>query len=202
MGFLIAFLVLVLLACIPLGVKIRYNESGPKVSVIAGPVKYQVFPTKKKPRTEKKTKKAKKETAPTKPKKTAEEEKGGSLTDFLPLLELIPDFLGDVRRKLRIDRLECKLILAGDDPCDLAVNYGRAWAAVGNLLPLLEQWFVIRKRSVEVLCDFTADSIRILAHVDITITVGRIFSLGFRHGIRALREFLRIMKLRKGGASE
>lgn len=202
MGFLIAFLVLVLLACIPLGVKIRYNESGPKVSVIAGPVKYQVFPTKKKLRTEKKTKTAKKETAPTKPKKTAEEEKGGSLTDFLPLLELIPDFLGDVRRKLRIDRLECKLILAGDDPCDLAVNYGRAWAAVGNLLPLLEQWFVIRKRNVEVLCDFTADSIRILAHVDITITVGRIFSLGFRHGIRALREFLRIMKLRKGGASE
>ena len=93
-----------------------------------------------------------------------------------------------------------KLTLAGGDPCDLAVNYGRAWAALGNLLPLLEQVLVIKKRDLVVACDFTADKTFIYAHVDLTITLGRILSLGVLYGIRVLREFIKIMNKRKGGA--
>ena len=86
---------------------------------------------------------------PPQPPKTPKEkkpkaEKGGSLLDFLPLVKIALDFLGDFRRKLRLDNLYLRLILAGSDPCDLAVNYGRAWAALGNLMPQLEKWFVIK----------------------------------------------------------
>ena len=93
-----------------------------------------------------------------------------------------------------------KLILAGGDPSDLAVNYGRGWAALGNLLPLLEKAFVIKKRDLEVECDFLADNMKILARLDLTITIGRIISLLTIRGIPILRELQKILKLRKGGA--
>lgn len=202
MGWLIAFGILLLLAILPLGASVKYNAGGPLVKIIAGPIRFTVFPMKKK---EKKEKKAKSEPAAADNKKAAEskeekKEKGGSLLDFLPLVQVAMDFLGDFRRKLRLNRLELKLIMAADDPCDLAINYGRAWAAVGNLFPLLERVFVIKKRDVEVECDFTASQTLIIARLDVTITFGRLIALAVRYGIRALREYLKIMKLRKGGA--
>ena len=82
-----------------------------------------------------------------------------------------------------------KLIMAADDPCDLAVNYGRAWAALGNLMPILESQLVIKKRNLEVECDFTSDNTRIFARAELTITLGRVFSLGLVHGLRIIREY-------------
>ena len=170
MGWLITAGIIFLLAVLPLGVRIRYNSEGLLVKVIAGPVKITVFPLPKKEKKEKKKKATKEQPEqeedlpkppqpPKKPKeKKPKEEKGGSLLDFLPLVKVAVDFLGDFRRKLRLNNLELKLIMAGDDPCDLAVNYGRAWAAVGNLMPQLEKWFVIKKRNIEVECDFTASA--------------------------------------------
>jgi hypothetical protein len=213
MGWLIAFGILFLLAILPLGASVKYNADGPLVRIIAGPIRFTVFPMKKK---EKKPKKEKPEKVEpeikTEPEPVAQsdekaaepkeekKEKGGSLLDFLPLVQVALDLLGDFRRKLRLNRLELKLIMAADDPCDLAVNYGRAWAAIGNLFPLLERAFVIKKRDIEVECDFTASQMLIIARLDITITLGRIIALAVRYGIRALREYLKIMKLRKGGA--
>lgn len=215
MGWLIALGILFLLAILPLGASVKYDADGPCVRVIAGPVRFTVFPTKKKA---KKPKKEKKQTqnqpetdktdasVPVKGEAVSEsaqkKDAGGSLTDFLPLVQVVLDLLDDFGKKLRIDRLELKLIMAADDPCDLAVNYGRAWAAVGNLFPMLERVFVIKKRNVEVECDFTASETLIVARLDLTITLGRILSLGVRYGIRALREYMQIMKLRKGGASK
>ena len=110
------------------------------------------------------------------------------------------DFLDAFRRKLRVDHLEMKLVLGGGDPCDMAVNYGKAWAALGNLMPLLNRAFVIKKRDLEVECDFLADTTVITARLDLTITVGWVLSLLVVQGIPALREFLKLMKKRKGGA--
>lgn len=213
MGWLIAFGILFLLAILPLGANVIYNADGSQVKIIAGLVRFTVFPVKKKEKkpkkgkVEKKSKKDKaeeqsvqQETGAAEDTKDAKKEKGGSLLDFLPLVQVVLDFLGDFRRKLRLDWLELKLIMAADDPCDLAINYGRAWAALGNLFPLLERAFVIKKRNVEVECDFTASETLIIARLDITITLGRLIVLVVRYGIRALREYMKIMKLRKGGA--
>ena len=139
---------------------------------------------------------------PPKPKEEKpKEEKGGSLLDFLPLVKVALNFLGDFRRKLRLNHLELKIIMAGGDPANLAINYGRAWAAVGNLMPQLERLFVIKKRDVEVECDFTASETLIFARLDLTIPFGRLLSLAVCYGIRALKEFLKIKKKRKGGAN-
>ena len=200
MGWFIAFLLIFLLAILPLGASVKYNSEGVLVRIIAGPVRFTVVPAKKKekkPKEKKKKKeKSKKETEKSKTspdKKGKKKEKGGSLTDFLPLVQAILDLLADFGRKLR-------LILAGDDPCDLGINYGRAWEAVGNLVPLLERAFVIKKKDIEVECDFTASETLIIARLDLTITLGRIIALAVVRGIPALREYLRIKNKRKGGA--
>ena len=129
-----------------------------------------------------------------------QKEKGGSIARFLPFIKLGLKFLGDFRRKLRLDNLYVRLILAGDDPCDLAVNYGRIWAAVGNLMPRLERLFVIKKRDIQVECDFTASETCVVAHLDITITLGRLLALALVYGVRVLIEFLSMK--RKGGGEK
>ena len=212
MGWLITLGILVILAWLPLGATVRYNDQGVTLKVIAGPIRIKVFPrpkktrkkeepkkkepAKKTPKTEPKT--AQPEKAPENPK--TQQEKGGKLTDFMPLVKVALNFLGDFRRKLRVNRLELKLILAGDDPCDLAVNYGRAWAAVGNLMPQLERLFKIKKRNVEVECDFTENETKVIARLDLTITLGRLVVLAAVYAVRAIREFLKIKNKRKGGA--
>lgn len=211
MGWIITLVILFLLAILPLGVSVIYHAEGPLVRVIAGPLKIKVFPLKKKdpdkpqkPKKEKPKKEKKKGTDPEAKKKKAaakKEKKGGSVTDFLPFVELVFDFLLDFRNKLRLNCLELKIILAGGDPADLAINYGKAWAALGNLWPRLETWFVIKKRDVEVECDFEGSDTTIYARLDLTITLGRLLALVVRYAIRALKEFLNFRKKRNGGTT-
>ncbi len=124
-----------------------------------------------------------------------------SLRAYLPLLRLGLNLMGDLRRKIRMDRLEFHLLLAGGDPCDLAVNYGRTWAAVGALLPQLERLFVIRKRDVQVQCDFAGTRSSVTAGVDVTITLGRLLALLAVYGVRGLKEY-RTLKGKCGAEHE
>lgn len=204
MGWLIALGILILLAILPLGVTVRYDYSGILLKAIAGPFRITLLPAKKKK--EKHPKEKKKEKASSNGSRGEQQEtqpkpKGGSLLDFLPLVKLAVELLGDFGRKLRVKRLEMKMIMAGGDPCDLAISYGKAWAALGNIMPHLENIFVIKKRDLQVECDFTADQTTIYARADVTITLGWLLVLVVRYGIRGLREFLKIQNKRKGGAS-
>ena len=203
MGWIIALLILFLLAILPLGASVLYDEDGPRVRIVAGPVKIQVFPMKKKAKKDKPKKEAKKK--PAKEGKTAKKpapkpKSGGSWTDFLPLVRIALDLLNDLRRKLRVNELKLHLTMAGDDPCDLAVNYGRMNASLAALLTQMERFLVIKKRDVHIDCDFAASETVILARLDLTITLGRILSIAAVYGVRGLKTFLNIKKQREGGA--
>ena len=213
MGWFITFVILFLLAILPLGASVIYDEDGVVVRVVAGPLKIKVFPLKKKPKKdktkkEKKPKKQKKaaeqsaeSTAPAEQKKPApKQKKGGSLLDFLPLVKIALELLNDFRRKLRVDHLKLHLTMAADDPCDLAINYGRMNASLAGLIAQLERVFVIKKRDVHIDCDFTASQNVIFARLDLTITLGRILCIAVYHGVRALMTFLKIKKQQEGGA--
>ena len=198
MGWLIALAIILLILCCPIGVSARYDQQGAVVKVIAGPLRLRVFPGKKK--------KEEKEETPTQSQGTGnapqEKKSGGSLSDFIPIVRLVFDFLAELRRRLLVRKLVLKVVLAGDDPCDLAVNYGRACGALASLEPQLSRFFKIRRKELDVECDFTADKTTVYAAVDLTITLIKIFSLGFGHGVKILREYARITKLRKGGATQ
>ena len=206
MGWLVTLAVLVLLAILPLGASVLYDEEGAVVRVVAGPLKIKVFPLKKKPKKDKpkkekpkKEKKAGKEKKPAEPK-PPKPKTGGSWTDFLPLVYLALDLLNDLRLKLRVDHLKLHLTMAADDPCDLAINYGRMNAAVAGLITQLERFLVIKKRDVHIDCDFTASDTVVIARLDLTITLGRILAIAVGYGVRALMIFLKIKKQREGGA--
>lgn len=203
MWWLIIPALILLLAITPIGVSLLYDSSGVRLDALIGPLRLHIFPAKKKAGDKKKKPEKKKKASPQKTgqSKSAQTQKGGPITDFLPLAQLVLDFLEEFRRKLRITCIELNLVLGGGDPCDLAINYGKACAALGNVWPRLEEFFVIKKRDVKIQCDFEASQTLVTARLDLSITIGRILSMGVRHGIRVLKEFLNIMNKRKGGAT-
>lgn len=192
MGWLIALAVLAGIAILPVGIRGLYRDSEAGVWLLVGPLKFRLYPTK--PKEENRTSQSKKKTA------NSNGKKGGKLQDFLPLVRTVLDFLNQLRKKVGVKNLELKVILAGDDPCDLAVNYGRAWAALSNLMPQLDRALKIRKRNIEVECDFTAETTRVYAKVDATVSVARALHLGGRYGVKIIKDILKLKKLRKGGA--
>lgn len=258
MGWWIALGIIVLLAVLPLGVSVKYDEDGVLLRLIIGPLKITLFPRpkkEKKPKKERKKEEQKTEqkqepekepvqtvdpkpesSQPPEPEKqepvkeeapkpapvqeeraepipesltpdapkteTVKKKSGGPITDFLPLVNTALDMLNAFRRKLRLDVLEIKLVLGGGDPASLGINYGRTWAAIGNLQPYLERIFVIKKRKIEVECDFLASQTLITARMDLTITLGRIIGTVVFYGVKALIQFLKINKKRKGGAAK
>ena len=193
MGWLIALAVIAGIAILPVGIRGVYRESEVGAWLLLGPFKFRLYPAKPN---------AKKKKASSQPKKEGRKntQKGGNLSDFYPIARTVLDFLEQLRRKIWVRNLELKVILAGEDPCDLAVSYGRAWAALGSLMPQLDRFLLIRKRNVEVECDFVAESTRVYAKVDAMLTVARALYLGTRYGIKIIKEFLKLKKLRKGGA--
>lgn len=190
MVWLIVLAVLCVLPFIPLGFCAVYREKNPGVWLLIGPFKFRVYPGRNKTELKK-----------SKPRsKIRLPETGGGYRDFVPVVRAIFDFLGQFRRKIRVRNLELRITLAGDDPCDLALNYGRAWAAVGTLTPQLERLFVIRRRNLSVDCDFNGEKTRVYAKVIATITLGRTIHLLSKHGKKVIKELLELKKLQKGGA--
>jgi hypothetical protein len=133
----IALAVVASLLFFPLGFSAIYRQDDPGVWLLIGPFRFRVYPGKQKKKTKKSTQESENKDAP----------KGGSHKDFWPVVRTIYGFLEEFRRKIFVRRLELKIILAGDDPADLAINYGRAWAALGSLKPQLKRLFRIRKGS-------------------------------------------------------
>ena len=94
MGWLIALGILILLAILPLGASVRFDADGLVLRVISGWIRIPILPSKKKDTDNKKSKKEKKKpekqkingkNAQKKSDSTQKKEKGGSITDFLPL---------------------------------------------------------------------------------------------------------------------
>ncbi len=202
MGWLIALVALIALGFLPLGFRAIYREKQPGVWLLIGPLRLRIYPGKPKEDKEesKLDKKPDKSVPKSKEKTDKEKNKGGSYQDFLPVVKVIFEFLEEFRRKIRVNCLEMKLVMAGDDPSDLAVNYGKTWAVVGGLMTQLERFFVIKKRDVDVACDFTSEKTSIYVRLDATITLGRTLHLLSWHGARILKHLLKLRKLRKGGA--
>ena len=224
MGWWIALGIFVGILILPLGVSVFYDAVGVRLRIIAGFIRFTILPKKKKekkPKKEKPPKKKKekpvKEETPQEPQKTEKNEKkekadpkkkkpkedppGGSLLDFIPLVKIALKCVGDLFTKtLHIDKLYLKLTMAGGDPCDLATNYGKAWEAMGILWPRIDDVMTIKKRDIQIQCDFEGSETLVNARVDLTITLARVFGLLFGYGAKLLWGYLKIMKNRKKAA--
>lgn len=153
------------LACFfPIRIVARYDGKEAGAWLWLGPVKYQLYPEeeeKKKPLGEKHAKSANGEAS------------DDTIIVFFEQVKKAVELLLKLREHLTVKKLEFKLILAGGDPAELAVNYGRAWATLGNLIPQLERFLCIKKRDLEVECDFTAPKTKIYAYADLRIPLNK-----------------------------
>ena len=199
MGWVIAFAAIILLCFIPVGICLAHDSGKTRVNLSVGPIRIMPYPRKKSKKKDENGKdggKGQKDDFETRDKKS-----NGTFSNYLSALQFVFEVLSDFRRKLRIKRLELNWILSGDDPCDLSINYGRVWAAVGNLMPQLDRIFVIKKRNIEIACDYTAQKDVLRAHLELTITLGRLLFVLVYHGIRGLRKYYKLMNQIKGGAT-
>ncbi len=186
--------VLLLLLCLPAGVHLRYSAAGMALKLVYGPIRLRLLPSKGKKK-KKKEKKPKEKPAPKEPEpvKNATEppKKGGNLKDLMEYVPIGLDLLNAIRRRLLMRKLVLLVNLAGNDPCDLALLYGKANAGVACALPLLERCFRIRHRDVQVFCDFTADSTEVYAELEIVACPARLLAVLLRYGWKLLRTYLK-----------
>ncbi len=182
--------IFVLLALVPLGAHMRYDQSGSWILFVLGPVKLRVLPKKeKKPRRSRKAKS--KQTKQKKEKQSL----GGLMRDFYPFLRFVFDFLDCFGRKLRVRCLTLHISFGGlDDPAAAAIYYGSAWAAIGSIMPQLRRRFRIQKENVSASCDFTKGDMRIFAELHAVCLLGDLMGMAIRYGFHALKLYLSMKK--------
>lgn len=187
-GWLIILAVVVLLLLMPCGIYASYNSGTTELKLIVGFLRINLLrPSKKQG---KKTKKKKFESH-----EQVKEKK--NIRDFWPIVNLVLELLSDFRRKLSIQDLQFRLTLGGSDPYDLSLNYGRYWVALGNLMPHLESWFTIRRRNLEIACDYTSTDTKIDASIDLRLSFAVLLRMALYHGFRI---FVKYYKITKDGA--
>lgn len=191
--------VLVLIGCIPVGVDASFDGEV-HLAVKIGLIRLRLLPAKpKRPRKEKKPRPAKKKPAEKKPAAPKKPLFSGDPGELRALLQLAVRTLGDLRRKLRVEVLTLFVYFGGgDDPAKSAIQYGRAWAILGGITPLLDQLFVIQKRQIEPRFRPNEQKMRVEGHLVLTMTIGRALALGLRAGFG----FLRIVSNKKKGDAE
>lgn len=196
---LITALVLLAIALLPLGVSLRYDESGFVAFLKVFFLKFQLFPSKKEKKSkEKKPKKPKAD----KPKQADDHpKKGGPLALVKGCLPLVKPALQGIRKRLTIKRLELFVVWAAVDPADAALTYGYANAVLGAIWPLFYQNFKIRNHSLGIDVDFDAAEPTVYANVELTMNVFQILTLALPLGIKFIKIYRKVNSAPSGKAA-
>ena len=162
--------ILILLLLMPVSVRVHYGAEGLKLWYGIGPIRLLHKPKEDKEKTQKKSDAFTLQTVLGK----SDSEASTALGKFWSELKLVFSIFGYLRPKIRIKHLELKLNLAGGSPSTMALAYGGAWAAIGGFLPFLEEAFILKKRELDVTCDFSGDVTSLEARLDLSIVLGRL----------------------------
>ena len=190
-----------LIGRVPLGVTAVYDENGPRVDATAGPFRIRLYPRPPKDPAKSKKQKPPKQDKTKEPEQKSQEKQplGGQLPLFRKLIGMVLEAQAKVRNKLRIRELTLHLTVGGkgDDPAKAAMLYGSAWAAIGNLMPLLERTFRIENRDIAPQVDFTVEETTVYAKATAVISLGAILRMGVYYGLQAFKLYRKHQK--KGG---
>lgn len=181
--------ILLLLLLLPLGIYIGYGADGATLKLVVGCFSFRLYPRKKKRRKVKKQTADPPKSASASPESDAQK-RGGKLSAVKPYIPVALELLQGIRHRLLVRRLTLLVNLAGDDPCDLALEYGKISGAVGSLMPLLERAFRIQKRDVQVFCDFTSAETEVYLNLQIVACPVRLLPLLLRCGLKTLKLFI------------
>lgn len=202
-GWIVLLIILGLLLTVlltPAGVRFTYDQGEMSLDVRFGPIRRRIFPGKEKPeKPEKEKKPGKKRQKPPKGEKEKKEEKEKppkakiSREQILYALEKLPPILGralgGTRRRVRIKPLKVHLLVAGPDPADTAVLYGKLEAALLAFLPVLRRAVHIRDEDIRLFLDFSQEQMDCIAELGAALRPWDLLAVGGRAGISLLRWF-------------
>lgn len=177
---------LVLLSLVRVGGTVEYSRSGVLVRLRAGPLRIRVYPPRpKKADGQEKPKRVKKKPKPE--EEQPEPKPGGQLGPLKAILPLVADAAGQLRRKVRVDRLLLDVTAAASDPAAAALAFGGVNAAIGMIWPLLENNFNIGDRRIRTRVDFNLTEPEIYLYGSFSLRLGQAAALALRLGIRFLK---------------
>jgi hypothetical protein len=187
---LIIFIVLTVIALLPLGVDGGLRDNTLSLSVKIGFFNIKLLPKMKnklKAGILKKLKKTDKngDLAEQDEKKR---KKGFETKRMLAIIKPALKALGRFRRKLTVDYLRIHCAVATSDPLDTAIAYGIASSVMGTVIPLVDSAFDIRNRDVGVSFDFLSDSTGFDFWLTATVQVWEIIYIAAAFGIDILKQ--------------
>lgn len=224
-GIIILCVIAALLAVvvlIPVQIRAAYDQGDISAFVRYGPLRIALYPRpekeesgKEKPKKEKKSKKAGKqqETPPAAAGETAGEGDTAPAAEpekkkkklrlnkeqILYSLEKLPPILGRALKRtgkrIRIVPLKIHLLVAGTDPADTAMLYGKLEAALAAGLPTLHQLVRIREQDIQLFLDFQEEQMDCIADVGLTIRPWDVLVIALCAGASALKWFIGFRKL-------
>lgn len=174
--------ILIFVLILPVGIRLRYGQEGFKLWYAIGPIRFAYRPKKEKEHVQN----AKPNISLRNFIGKADEnthKKDGVWGNFRTDLKTILAIFGYLRPKIRIKCFVLKLHLAGASPATMAIEYGGAWAAIGSFLPLMEEAFNLKKRELDVDCNFSGETTSLDARLDISIGLGRLLLCLIRYGM-------------------
>lgn len=82
-----------------------------------------------------------------------------------------------VLRTPTLDLLRIHLTVGGPDPAACAMTYGRTCEAIGMALPILGHTFRIKRKDIQVVCDYGLEQTVVLVQAEITVRIYEIVIL-------------------------
>lgn len=178
---LIVLAVIFLISLIRLGGRATYGEEGFSAVIIAGPFRIRVFPVEPKSQ-----KVAKKRNEPDRKARQQTEKNGGTVGRIVDLLPTVAEAAGVLKRRIRIDRLNLRVVWGAEDPASAAIGYGRANAILGMIWPLLDNNFKIKDCDLQADVDYGRAVPAVTADAAITMTLGQLVSFVTVYGVKLL----------------
>ena len=192
-------LLIVLICLIPADLLVKYDHEKLYAQAKIGPVRLSLYPPKPKDEAKEFRKREKKRKKQEKAKKKKQKKSGAAAApekkkkkfsrDMIkPLLRAAKDLLGGLRRKLIVRNLTLHVTYGGEDAAEAAINYGRAWAMIGCIMPILENTFRLQKRDVDARLDYDLKKMMLFLQLEIRLRIGAAIGLALRIGFRLMRD--------------
>lgn len=121
-----------------------------------------------------KEKKQAKEKQPKETKKRTKTKKNPWIKLLLQHWREVLSLISRILRTPRVDRFSLQLTFGGKDQPDAALNYGKACAAAGVLLPFLKSLFQINEKNVQICYDAEASELSCSGAGTVTVRIYRL----------------------------
>lgn len=186
----LVLLLLLLLGSLRVGGAGEYSADGVRAWLRVGPFHICLYPIREKKGKGPADKKKKPKRKAEKPEEDDEDKQGGTAELVKQCLPLVCEAAGELKRRIRIDRLLLDYTFAGkEDAAAAAVGFGYSNAAAGMILALFEQNFDVKERRVRTAVDFTSDRARIYLYAAISARLGQLLSFALRFGWKFLKVY-------------